>query len=350
MLSSALLAVAFGTLSASALRDISVKVSGPDTVDGVDNLKVTATITNTGDETLKLLNDPYSPLSRIPTDTFRITTEAGETPQFIGVKAKYVPAKAAELGAYTVLEAGKSIEVEHDISSAYNFTTPGEGRYSFEARNVFYHVDDDGVVGDVLYANHEDVHTLSLSGKLVKARVSPTPASRFGKRESYNGCSSSQKSALVSAAPAAQTYVANALSYLKSHTSSTTRYTTWFGTYTSSRHSTVQTHFNNLNGNDYSSFTYDCTCTDSGTYAYVYPDDFGYITLCGAFWDAPVTGTDSKGGTLVHESSHFTQNGGTQDYVYGQSSAKSLAKSDPSEAIMNADSHEYFAENNPSLS
>ena len=39
-----------------------------------------------------------------------------------------------------------------------------------------------------------------------------------------------------------------------------------------------------------------------------------------------------------------------QDYVYGQTSAKSLAKSDPSEAIMNADNHEYFAENTPAQS
>ena len=34
----------------------------------------------------------------------------------------------------------------------------------------------------------------------------------------------------------------------------------------------------------------------------------------------------------------------------GQTSAKSLAKSNPSQAVMNADSHEYFAENTPSQS
>ncbi len=77
---------------------------------------------------------------------------------------------------------------------------------------------------------------------------------------------------------------------------------------------------------------------------------FGYITLCGAFWDAPATGTDSKAGTLIHESSHFTKNGGTDDVVYGQTAAKALAKSSPAQAITNADSHEYFAENNPSQS
>ena len=59
---------------------------------------------------------------------------------------------------------------------------------------------------------------------------------------------------------------------------------------------------------------------------------------------------DTQGGTIVHESSHYLRNGGTQDYVYGQSGAKALARSNPSEAIENADSHEYFAENNPALS
>ena len=109
----------------------------------------------------------------------------------------------------------------------------------------------------------------SLSGKLAATRPTPT----LTRREQYNGCSSSEQSAINSAAPAAQSYVAAALSYLQTHTASTARYTTWFGTYTSARHSTVLTHYSNLNGNTYSSYTFDCTCTDSDTYAYVYPDE-----------------------------------------------------------------------------
>ena len=77
---------------------------------------------------------------------------------------------------------------------------------------------------------------------------------------------------------------------------------------------------------------------------------FGKIYLCGAFWSAANTGTDSRAGTLVHESSHFTVNGGTTDIAYGQSAAKALAKSNPANAVRNADSHEYFAENTPALS
>lgn len=49
----------------------------------------------------------------------------------------------------------------------------------------------------------------------------------------------------------------------------------------------------------------------------MFPSQFGIIYLCGVFWNAPNAGTDSRGGTLVHEASHFTLNGGTGDYVYG---------------------------------
>ena len=57
----------------------------------------------------------------------------------------------------------------------------------------------------------------------------------------------------------------------------------------------------------------------------------------------------TQGGTLVHESSHFIQNAGTDDHVYGQDDCKSLAQNDPDTAVDNADSHEYFAENDPAL-
>jgi len=340
---SALFALAASAVAANAAQSLSLKVSGPESVNTVDTLKVTATVTNTGDETVKLLNDPLSPLSKLPAETFKITSDAtGATPSFTGVKVKYVPEVAAKNQAYTVLAPGQSVEVEHDLSAAYNFTAAGEGAYSFEARNLFYLVDDSAKITPI-YAQAE-AHTARVSGKLAVTRPN------VHRRAAYNGCSSSQQSSLVSAASAAQSYASSALSYLQSHTSATTRFTTWFGTYTSTRHSTVQSHFSAISGGSFSSFTYDCTCTDSGTYAYVFPDDYGHIYLCGAFWNAPTTGTDSKGGTLIHECSHFTRNGGTDDYVYGQSGAKSLAISNPDEAVFNADSHEYFAENNPAQS
>ncbi|KAI0072233.1 peptidyl-Lys metalloendopeptidase [Panus rudis PR-1116 ss-1] len=344
---SALITLVASAIAVSAAPGLSLKVSGPEAVDGVGNLKVVATLINTGDETLKLLNHPNSPLSTFATNTFNIQREdSGATPTFNGVKVKYVPTVAAKVGgesAITVLAPGQSVSVEHDLSSAYNFTSSGEGKYTVEANNLFHYINDANEVSQ-LHADAE-VHTAALKGTLSVAK-----RSHYGKRATFTGCSSSQQSGLNTAASSAQTYAANAYSYLQSHTSATTRYTTWFGTYTSSRHSTVQSHFQHISSNDFSSFHFDCTCTDSGTYAYVYPDDFGHVYLCGAFWQAPNTGTDSRAGTLIHESSHFTQNGGTDDHVYGQTAAKNLAKSNPDQAIDNADNHEYFAENNPALS
>jgi peptidyl-Lys metalloendopeptidase len=155
---------------------------------------------------------------------------------------------------------------------AYNFSDAGEGTYSFEARNLFYAVDDSTKVTPV-HATVES-HTARVSGKLAVSR--PVIQSRA----TYNGCSSSQQSSLVSAASAAQSYAASALSYLQSHTSATTRYTTWFGTYSSDRHSTVLSHFSHLSSNNFAANTYDCTCTDAGTYAYVYPDEYVfYLSL-----------------------------------------------------------------------
>ncbi|KAJ3488199.1 hypothetical protein NLI96_g3032 [Meripilus lineatus] len=347
-LRSALVVLVASAIGASANRGLSMKVTGPDAVDGVDKLKVVTTVTNTGDETLKLLNNPLGPLSKMPTNTFAIINEqSGGLPRFNGIKVKYVANSAIQVGgadAFTILAPGQSVAVEHDLSAAYNFTESGVGKYYVEANNVFQYVDPSTQKATELVAEVAEAHAASISGKLAVAR--PT----VQKRATFTGCSSSQQSSLNSAAPAAQTYVKNALAYLKAHTSATTRYTTWFGSYTSSRHTTVQNHFNNMNGNTYTSYHWDCTCTDSGVYAYVSPSDFGHVYLCGAFWSAPTTGTDSKAGTIVHESSHFTRNGGTSDYAYGQSAAKSLAKSTPSQAVMNADSHEYFAENNPALS
>ena len=147
----------------------------------------------------------------------------------------------------------------------YNFTNSGEGTYTFEPLKPFYVVDSSS---DDITTIHPDVvaHTAKISGKLAVSR----PV--VEKRASYNGCSSAQQSQISSAITAAKTYASNALIYLRSHTTPSTRYTTWFGAYTSARHNTVTSHYSNIVSNTLSAFKYDCTCHDTGTYAYVYPD------------------------------------------------------------------------------
>jgi peptidyl-Lys metalloendopeptidase len=92
----------------------------------------------------------------------------------------------------------------------------------------------------------------------------------------------------------------------------------------------------------------DCSCKQS-YYAYVYPTAPYKIYVCNAFWSAPMTGTDSKAGTLIHEMTHFNVVASTDDWAYGKTAAAALAISNPAKALDNADSHEYFAENTPAL-
>jgi peptidyl-Lys metalloendopeptidase len=166
---------------------------------------------------------------------------------------------------------------------------------------------------------------------------------------SFLNCTASQQTDLLSARNQASTYSGNANSYLQSNPSlQGPRYVSWFGVYDATRYSTVANHFTAIgSAMDTAPVTFDCGCKKKKIYAYVQSGNPYQITLCGAFWGAPMAGTDSKAGTLIHEMSHFTVVADTDDVVYGQSGARNLAISDPARAITNADSHEYFAENTP---
>ena len=164
----------------------------------------------------------------------------------------------------------------------------------------------------------------------------------------YAACTTTQISGASGGLSQARTYSQNARGYLTAGTVGP-RYTTWFGAYTSARYSTANQHFvaiDNAMDQVNNSIIIDCSCKQS-YYAYVYPTQPYRIYVCNAFWSAPTAGTDSKGGTLIHEMSHFNVVAGTDDHVYGQSGAKSLAISNPTNALDNADNHEYFAENTP---
>lgn len=92
----------------------------------------------------------------------------------------------------------------------------------------------------------------------------------------------------------------------------------------------------------------------SDDYAYVHPNDASHtIYLDQRFWSAPMSGTDSKAGTLCHEMSHFTDIGGTKDQfegylnnakVYGDANSLALARARPDLALQHADSFEYWCE------
>ena len=93
-----------------------MSTAAPSELTDVSDLSVTTTIVNTGDETLKLLTDPRSALSSWATNTFAVThADSGAGVDFTGVKVRYSPEAAAQLGeAITTLAPGESIDVAHE--------------------------------------------------------------------------------------------------------------------------------------------------------------------------------------------------------------------------------------------
>jgi peptidyl-Lys metalloendopeptidase len=92
-------------------------LAGPESVTDVQDLKVTLTVTNNGQDPVNILHEPNGALSKFPTDKFIITNEQNSQPKFTGIKAKYVPAIAAKSGQYTTLKPGESVTTEHDRKS-----------------------------------------------------------------------------------------------------------------------------------------------------------------------------------------------------------------------------------------
>ncbi len=331
-----LLVLATTALSAAPRNDLDVRVSAATPVlRGDVDVVVSVTVTNTARHPVQVLS------WQLPSDEaegvlFKISRD-GEAVRYTGALVKRAAPQAAD---HVRLEPGASLTYEVELSATYDLSR--SGRYSIEYASRGTHgADKSALQSQPLY--------LWLEGRSGKTSTPAAPQPAIAST-SYSRCSASQVAALPEAVAAASNYTNGAVSYLGGVSSKTQRFTTWFGAYSSSSLNTAQTHFAAIkDAFDTKPLVLDCSCKKKTTYAYVYSNQPYKIYLCGAFWAAPVTGTDSRGGTLIHEMSHFTVVASTDDWAYGQTAAKSLALSNPTQALDNADSHEYFAENTPPL-
>ena len=320
-----------------------------------DDVVLRVTITNTS-STPQYVLKWHTPFGGIEEHLFDVTRDGVAVP-YLGAHYKRQAPTAKD---YYLLKPGASHTTKVELSALYDMSVTGDYsiRYHAASVNLFTaSYDAKGVVatereiGEIASAPvslwidgiHARGTKIGESFELSKQGTNLTTASL-----AFSGCTATQSSTITSAISAAKTMANSGVNYMTAGTVGT-RYKKWFGTYDSGRYSTVRTHFNNIkNAFDTKAVVVDCSCKQS-YYAYVYPTQPYKIYVCNAFWSAPMTGTDSKGGTLVHEMSHFNVVAATDDWAYGQSAAASLAISNPSRAIDNADSHEYFGENTPAL-
>jgi hypothetical protein len=126
-----LVALVASAVAVSAIPGLTVKTSIPNVhVDGLQNLKVTATITNIGDEILKLLNDPRGVLDAFPEDSFNITDATGLHPSFNGAKASCASGHPISTRVHTLVSTSRS-STAPPTPPALRTKCPGYSRFSF---------------------------------------------------------------------------------------------------------------------------------------------------------------------------------------------------------------------------
>ncbi len=318
---------------------------------------VEVTVTNTSRKTARI------PKWQLPTavaesNLFAITHDGSEI-RYEGRMIKRTTPTAAD---FAILRPGQSHRVTLNLADAYDLSRAGDYTITFAAPLQFASMSGGAQLkqtnGLPMVAQSAPMRVWIEGGATTpterlnqaaaearKANVSPTAVVNG---VNYVGCTSTRTTSAGTAVNSARTYATNAKGYLNAGTTGP-RYTSWFGAYTSSRYNTAKQHFTNISNainQNAGQITINCGCTQN-YYAYVYPTQPYQIYVCNAFWSAPNTGTDSKAGTLIHEMSHFNVVAATDDWAYGQSAAKSLATSNPTRALDNADNHEYFSENTP---
>jgi len=309
-----------------------------------EDVVVNVTVTNTSVVTQYLLKWQI-PSNTLEAPLFEVTRD-GLPVRYLGVQVKRAAPTAAD---YIALKPGASLSRRIELSALYDMTITGaySVRWRDGATQLF---NRPGLQKSATALPAPAAASVWIDGRLPRgaredANNSAVPA---GAGLSFSRCSNAQQETISGAVQAAQAMAHDADLYLQGKTLGA-RYTSWFGALDAARSGTVVRHFQAI-GEAFASkqVAVDCGCNES-YYAYVYPNQPYKIYVCKAFWSAPLLGTDSKGGTLVHEMSHFTVVAGTDDLAYGQSAAGQLAVSDPAKAVNNADSHEYFGENTPHL-
>ncbi|HEY5809483.1 MAG TPA: M35 family metallo-endopeptidase [Povalibacter sp.] len=356
-------------VAAHAQNDISVSLNTETTnLKGSDDVTVGVTITNVSSEPVQVPKR-YLP-SRLATSGVFTVTRDGMPVPYLGALVKRGAFTAKD---FVKIAAGGSLNFKVELSSLYDLSASGVYSVQYDVQSVptlrgrstvTSAVDGTGervAASSQLQDLASNVVALTIIGdpeldaqRAVDAAstlANDAIAPAYAASVSFVGCSNTRTSQIRTALTSAETYASNSLSYLNAGTRGA-RYTTWFGTYSSGRYSTVRSHFSSIsNAVSTKPMVFDCsTCPGteySNAYAYVYPNQPYRVYLCGSFWAAPNTGTDSRAGTIIHEVSHFTVVADTDDLAYGQTAARNLARSNPSRAVRNADSHEYFSENTP---
>lgn len=124
-------------------------------------------------------------------------------------------------------------------------------------------------------------------------------------------------------------------------------YFAWFGVYNSWRYTKVTANFGKIHSTlEAQNVTFSCGCgPDAGVRdVQVDPARPNHIKVCDSFWTRPLSGLNSRSGAVVGAVSRFAGVAGSEELSTSSMLAMKMAEDDPVQAIKNAQSYRYFAE------
>jgi peptidyl-Lys metalloendopeptidase len=293
-------------------------------------------ITNTTDGELAFVRY-NTPLGGFENDLFTVYRDGNQLP--------YIGKMALRLGPTTedwvVLEAGETVESIINLAEAYDMRAGGNYviRFNFPI-NSRIPDEREGAIGERRGEPIQEIESNEVDIQVDGPLTVPELAKPEIRELAYSGCTSSQQTSISTARSNGSSLAAKAYNQMAAAGSTNTLYKTWFGAYTSTRYSTVRGKYNKIYTAFQRTWNYTCTTCQSGVIAYVYPSNPYNVWICAYFHQFSAK---QKGSFLLHEASHWTVVAATQDYGYGESFCKNLAKTNPTNAIKNADSYRYFS-------
>ncbi|KAK1222803.1 hypothetical protein PQX77_014330 [Marasmius sp. AFHP31] len=337
------LVLASAALAGPMKRDggLTVNIAGPSDAGSADDLQFSATIENTGSETVKILK--YGTiLDDLPTRSFKVTKD-GEEVSFTGIKAcAAIDLEAAGESAYAVIPAGESITVNHNIGNLFDFATAGAGNFKFEPLTGFQ------VLGSE-EASFAPLEELEVSSNAVEVSVSQLEKQEVPvEKRATNICPNASQKSFIDAAYTESKQMATAAANYISSNGANSLYTSYFKTNPTT---TIRNVFTSVANENTSSRTMDCRDTYSAcrsgviayavvatTNIYFCPIFFNQVPqtrLCGG--GTSVAARNLRGGTMLHEMTHAVA--GTDDVVYGCAADRGLSAA---QQRINADNYNCF--------
>ncbi|KAK7020086.1 hypothetical protein R3P38DRAFT_3358856 [Favolaschia claudopus] len=121
---------------------LSVELSAAaDSFNSVTDLVLTATVSNNGAQSIKVLKYGTILDGDLPTRSFTVTRDDKEV-EFTGIKIS-VSLEDADESAYVTIPAGESVAVTHDVSALFDFAAAGKGAFTFTPVTTFQRAPSD---------------------------------------------------------------------------------------------------------------------------------------------------------------------------------------------------------------